>query len=169
MRGNKKMGLKSRQLKISLLIIISILCLSFITQSTHSKSYVKTTSIGYSMEFIGAEYLDADEDGLEDDTRFFVSLYFDPTIFDDKLIKLCCFFEIITPSGIEFEYTGFIILQSVSCTIRFDVYDTVIEPGWYTINFNSTFQDKGLIYSSFCTTIFDPPTERPGGAPTIGL
>ncbi|MFW9922988.1 MAG: hypothetical protein ACFFDW_06830 [Candidatus Thorarchaeota archaeon] len=163
------MKLKSREITISLLIIISILTFSFSIQSVQASNFTRATSLAYSMEFISAEYLDADMDGYEDDTRFFVDVYYDPLFFDSRTIKLYCYIEIITPSGLNYNYSGFIIMESICCIIRFDVFNTISEPGWYTINFTSSFQDRGVIYSDFCTTIFDPPTGNPGGAPTISL
>ena len=63
-------------------------------------------------------------------------------------------------------------MLSIDCVIQFDVYNTVTEPGWYTINFHSSVRVYNLKYTCYCTTIFDPPeTAKPegGGAPGISL
>jgi len=132
----------------------------------------KTDHKVYSMEFISAEYLDADNDGLSDDTRFFVKCHFSQDVFSGKTTKINCFFEIILPSGYTYEYEGFMLLNSYPIVIvQFDVYNTVSECGWYTINFYSTVQVKNSVYVCFCTTTFDPPTGHGegGGTPTIEL
>lgn len=125
----------------------------------------------YNMEFISAEYLDADSDGHSDDTRFLVDVYFNPAVFDGSYVKLDCDFEIILPSNTTYYYTGFIRLQSVSCQIQFDCYDTVTESGWYTINFDSFVRLKKNVYHSFCSIVFDPPTGHGegGGSPSIDI
>jgi hypothetical protein len=161
---------QSRKIKIGIFIclfLISVFSSSFTIQAMPR---TLTDSQVYSMEFLSAEYLDADEDGSADDTRFFVDIYFGP-IFDGRNIKLNCLFDIILPSGKTLSYSGFIILSPVSCVIQFDVFDTVTEPGWYTINFHSNIQYRGYSYHSFCSTIFDPPTGHGegGGTPTIGI
>jgi len=99
-----------------------------------------------------------------------VYVFFNPLYFDGSLIHLDCYFEIILPSNTTYAYKGYIRLPSESCIIQFDVYNTVTEPGWYTINFESSVKIKMIKYTCFCTTIFDPPTEAPGGGgPTIGF
>jgi hypothetical protein len=125
----------------------------------------------YEMSFIHAEYMDADLDGYEDDTRFSVDVYFNPEYFDGSLIKLECLFEIILPSEASFTFKGYIRLDSVSCVIQFDAYNTVTEPGWYTINFSSFVRLYNMRYTCYCSIIFDPPTGQGegGGAPLIDL
>ena len=155
-------------LKIIVPIIFTLLIAPTIALRTHA--YDTRQPDVYDMAFIHAEYLDADDDGLEDDTRFSVDVFFNPLYFDGSEIRLDCYFEIILPSNTTFAYKGFIKLDSVSCVIQFDVYNTVTEPGWYTINFESSVRLQMLKYTCFCTTIFDPPdgTEG-GGGPSIGL
>ncbi|MHA1461927.1 MAG: hypothetical protein ACTSQ0_02545 [Candidatus Heimdallarchaeota archaeon] len=153
-------------LKIAILLLFTLIIVPATVLQTHA--YDTRIPDVYNMSFIHAEYLDADEDGVEDDTRFLVDVYFNPLYFDGSLIRLDCYFEIILPSGITFAYRGFIKLASDSCIIQFDVYNTVTEPGWYTINFDSSVKIQMIKYTCFCTTIFDPPTEAPGGGgPTI--
>ncbi|NHJ48998.1 MAG: hypothetical protein FK733_14525 [Asgard group archaeon] len=152
-----------------LLLIIAVPIISF--SITNAQAY-NTRDFGiYEMTFTHAEYLDADLDGSEDDTRFSVYVYFNPEFFDGSIVKLDCLFEIILPSGITHTFKGYIRLESRSCTIQFDVYNTVTEPGWYTINFYSSVRIFNLRYTCFCTTIFDPPTGtgEGGGTPTIGF
>jgi hypothetical protein len=136
-----------------------------------SRTFVREDSSTYSMEFISAEYLDADNDGNADDTRFFVDVFFSENIFDGSRVKLDCDFEIILPSNTTYYYTGFIHLGATSCVIQFDCYDTVTEPGWYTINFHSSVRQRMNVYYSFCTIIFDPPTGHGegGGSPSISI
>jgi hypothetical protein len=157
-----------------LLGIISLLFLTLIilpTTVTTIKGYNTRNLAVYEMSFIHAEYLDADLDGVEDDTRFSVDVYFNPEFFDGSLVKLDCLFEIILPSGLTYTFKGYIRLNSISCIIQFDVYNTVTEPGWYTINFYSSVRLFNIRYTCFCTTIFDPPTGTGEGAgsPSIGL
>lgn len=158
--------------KILGIIILIAIASSLVAQQTQAKATNRTyLDTHYQMQFLSAEYLDADADGLEDDTRFSVQLTFDPNLFDGRTIKLSCYFEIITPSNTIYDYTGFIIMYCEDSIFIFDVFNTVTEPGWYTINFSSSFQYKGSIYSSFCTTIFDPPTggEEGTGGPEISF
>ena len=155
-------------LKIAILLLFTLIIVPATVLQTHA--YDTRIPDVYNMSFIHAEYLDADEDGIEDDTRFLVDVHFNPLYFDGSLIRLDCYFEIILPSNTTFAYRGFIKLASDSCIIQFDVYNTVTEPGWYTINFDSSVKIQMIKYTCFCTTIFDPPTETPaGGGPTIGF
>jgi len=155
----------------SIIFLVFIFIPILIFSSISVNGVTRSNNDVYEMTFIHAEYLDADGDGNEDDTRFIVDLYFNPNYFDGSVERLDCYFEIILPSGITFAYKGHIHLYSVSCMIQFDVFDTVSEPGWYTINFSSYIQIQMLKYTCFCTTIFDPPTGHPegGGTPTIDL
>lgn len=126
----------------------------------------------YSMEFIDAYYLDADNDGYADDTRFYVLCYFCQDVFVGRLSKVNCEFEIILPSGTTYSYKGFMLIYSKpKVIVQFDVYNTISESGWYTINFYSTVQVKNILYDCFCSTTFDPPTGHGegGGTPTISL
>ncbi len=153
-------------------IVILLLFILIIVPTTVLRLQAYDTRIPevYNMSFIHAEYLDADKDHYEDDTRFLVEVYFNTLYFDGSLIRLDCYFEIILPSGITFAYKGFIKLASKSCVIQFDVYNTVTEPGWYTINFESSVKIQMIKYTCFCTTIFDPPTGTGGGGgPTIDI
>lgn len=162
----KALNKKSKSIIFLLVFFIPVIALSSIS----AKGLYERDFAVYEMSFVHAEYLDADGDGLEDDTRFSVYTYLNQEIFDGSLIRLDCNFEIILPSNKTFYYHGYIRLYSVSCTIQFDVYDTVSEPGWYTINFSSSVRLFNVKYTCFCTTIFDPPTGTEGGAgPTIGL
>ncbi len=155
-------------LKITILLFFTLIIVPTTVLQIHA--YDTRIPDVYDMSFIHAEYLDADEDGSEDDTRFLVYVFFNPLYFDGSLIHLDCYFEIILPSNTTYAYKGYIRLPSESCIIQFDVYNTVTEPGWYTINFESSVKIKMIKYTCFCTTIFDPPTEAPGGGgPTIGF
>ncbi len=155
--------------------IVSLLFFTLLilpTTITTSKAYSIRNPAVYEMTFIHAEYLDADLDGLEDDTRFSVDVYFNKDYFDGSIIRLDCLFEIILPSELTYTFKGYIRLESTSCIIQFDVYNTVTESGWYTINFYSYVRIYNIKYTCFCTTIFDPPTgtgEGDGAGPTIGL
>lgn len=155
-------------LKIVILLLFTLIIVP--TTVLRIQAYDTRVPDVYDMSFIHAEYLDANEDGSEDDTRFLVDVHFNPLYFDGSLIRLECYFEIILPSGITFAYKGFIKLASESCIIQFDVFNTVTEPGWYTINFDSSVRIQVFRYNCFCTTIFDPPTGTGGGAePTIDI
>ncbi len=151
--------------------VILLVLFTFLPTSLTNTQGLQTRDLAvYEMSFIHAEYLDADMDGYEDDTRFSVNVYFNPDIFDGSEIRLDCLFEIILPSNTTYTFKGYIRLDSVSCVILFDVYNTVTEPGWYTINFYSYVKIQSIKYTSFCTIIFDPPTGiGGGGAPTVGL
>lgn len=161
--------LSKKFLRIIFLVFFTLIILPT-TYLTVKGLQMRNPSV-YEMTFINAEYLDADLDGFEDDTRFSVSVYFNPEYFDGTAERLDCLFEIILPSGAIFTFKGYIRFESVSCIIQFDVYNTVTEPGWYTINFYSYVRIYNIKYTCFCTTIFDPPTGTPegGGAPGIGL
>ncbi|HUT79941.1 MAG TPA: hypothetical protein VMZ29_01965 [Candidatus Bathyarchaeia archaeon] len=160
------MKLDKKTISILLLILFTFLPLSL----TNTQGLQTRDVAVYEMSFIHAEYLDADLDGYEDDTRFSVYVYFNPDIFDESDIRLDCLFEIILPSNTTFTFKGYIRLNSVSCIIQFDVYNTVTEPGWYTINFYSYVKIQMYKFTSFCTIIFDPPTGiGGGGAPTLEL
>ncbi|MHA1126015.1 MAG: hypothetical protein ACTSSB_07500 [Candidatus Heimdallarchaeota archaeon] len=163
----KVLNKKSKSIIFLLVFLIPVIALSSISAS----GILERDFSVYEMSFVHAEYLDADGDGLEDDTRFSVYTYFNPEFFDGSIIRLDCNFEIILPSGITFYYHGFIRMNSVSCTIQIDAFNTVSEPGWYTINFSSYVKIYNVKFTCFCTTIFDPPTGHPegGGTPTIGL
>lgn len=155
-------------LKIVILLLFTLIIVP--TTVLRIQAYDTRIPEVYNMSFIHAEYLDADKDHYEDDTRFLVEVYFNSLYFDGSLIRLDCYFEIILPSGITFAYKGFIKLAAKSCVIQFDVYNTVTEPGWYTINFESSVKIQMIKYTCFCTTIFDPPTGTGGGGgPTIDI
>jgi len=163
----KALNKKSKSIIFLLVFLIPVIALSSISARG---LYERDFSV-YEMSFVHAEYLDADGDGFEDDTRFSVYTYFNPEFFDGSLIRLDCNFEIILPSNASFAFHGYIRLYSVSGTIQINAYNTVIEPGWYTINFSSSVKMYNIKYTCFCTIIFDPPTGHPvgGGTPTIGL
>ncbi|MBY8993616.1 MAG: hypothetical protein KGD59_03630 [Candidatus Heimdallarchaeota archaeon] len=156
-------------LGIVFLVFFTLLILP--TSILSIKGYSTRNPFVYEMSFIHAEYLDADIDGAEDDTRFSVNVYFNPEYFSGSQIRLDCLFEIILPSNSTFTFKGYIRFDSVSCVIQFDVYNTVTEPGWYTINFSSYVRIQNIKYTCFCSIIFDPPTGtgEGGGIPTIGL
>ncbi|NHK32554.1 MAG: hypothetical protein FK730_14470 [Asgard group archaeon] len=161
--------LNKKNLRIIFLLFFTLIILPT-TYLTVNALQVRNPAV-YEMSFIHAEYLDADLDGIEDDTRFSVFVYFDPDYFDGSIKKLDCLFEIIIPSGAMFTFKGYIRLETIDCIIQFDVYNTVSESGWYTINFYSYVRIYNIKYTCFCSTIFDPPTGTPegGGAPGISL
>jgi len=164
------MKFRSKKFLGIVFILFLILLILPITVTT-IKGYSTRNPAVYEMTFIHAEYLDADLDGVEDDTRFSVDVYFSPDYFDGSFVRLDCLFEIILPSGLTYTFKGYLRLDSLSCVIQFNAYNTVTEPGWYTINFNSYVRIYNIKYTSFCTIIFDPPTGtgEGGGVPTIGL
>ncbi|HUU79737.1 MAG TPA: hypothetical protein VMX55_15465 [candidate division Zixibacteria bacterium] len=161
--------LNKKWLKCVILLSISLMSLPIL--STTALNALEYNESVFEISFISAEYLDADLDGFEDDTRFFVDVDFNPSYFDGTLLRMDADFEIILPSGTTFAFIGFIRLESRDCIIQFDVYNTVTEPGWYTINFNAYVKIRMTKYHSFDTIIFDPPTGtgEGGGSPTIGL
>ena len=158
---------KSKNIIFLLVFLIPVIAISSISTS----GILERDFSVYEMSFVHAEYLDADGDGMEDDTRFSVFIYFNPEFFDGSLIRLDCNFEIILPSNKTFYFHGFIRMNSVSSTIQIDAYNTVTEPGWYTINFSSNVKIYNIKYTCFCTIIFDPPTggDEGTGGPSIGF
>ncbi|MBD3193076.1 MAG: hypothetical protein GF308_20735 [Candidatus Heimdallarchaeota archaeon] len=150
-----------------LFLVFSILSLTY--SAAQGKVFVVDDESIFKVSFISAEYLDADGDGHSDDTRFDVEVYYNPEVFDGSRIKMDCYFDIILPSNTTYSYFGFVQMYSITSIVRFDVYDTVTESGWYTINFDAYVKVKMLSYHSFCTTIFDPPTGHGegGGTPTM--
>jgi hypothetical protein len=163
----KVLNKKSKSIIFLIVFLIPVIALSSISV----RGLFERNFNVYEMSFVHAEYLDADGDGYEDDTRFSVYTYFNPEFFDGSLIRLDCNFEIILPSNKTFYFHGFIRMYSVSSTIQIDAYNTVTEPGWYTINFSSSVKIYNIKYTCFCSIIFDPPTGQGegGGIPTIGL
>ncbi|MHA1212013.1 MAG: hypothetical protein ACTSSH_06095 [Candidatus Heimdallarchaeota archaeon] len=162
--------INKRSLTITFLFLVTLFLLP-VTIRTTSGLNERNPAV-YEMTFLHAEYLDADMDGLEDDTRFSVLVFFNPEFFDGSVVKLDCLFEIILPSNATFTFKGYIRLESLDCIIQFDVYNTVTEPGWYTINFSSSVRLFNIRYTCYCTIIFDPPTgggEGDGGGPEVFL
>ena len=165
-----KTSLNRKWLYCFVIVLLPLISLP-IFSSVASNSALESNDFVFELSFISAEYLDADRDGFEDDTRFYVDVFFNPEYFDGSLTKMDCEFEIILPSETTFSYFGFIKLYSKDCIIQFDVYNTVTEPGWYTINFDAFVKIRMTKYHSFDTIIFDPPTGtgEGGGSPSFGL
>ncbi|NHJ85560.1 MAG: hypothetical protein FK734_08865 [Asgard group archaeon] len=160
--------LNKKYLTLGSLLFLSLILLPTSIINTNGILEERNPAV-YEMSFIHAEYMDADLDGYEDDTRFSVFVDFNTEFFDTTSLRIDCLFEIILPSETTYTFKGYIRLEPIDCVIRFDVYNTVTESGWYTINFYSSVKLYNVKYTCFCTIIFDPPTGTGEGGGTSSI
>ena len=120
-------------------------------------------SVDY-IQIVDAYYADLDGDGDEDDIKLLVQCSF--ADMDPTRVDLNIWIEL--PSGYTFNVRISIYNTPNEFLLNIDCIDMAIESGWYTVTMLASIMGagNGKLYLTD-EIIFDPPTEKGPGLPTV--
>ena len=149
-----------------LTIILAFMVLSLFVGEVRADDDKSDDSLIVSIE--SADYLDLDEDQIEDDIIIEFTIEIPRGDWDFHHTFVYC--ELTLPSGYYFQ--GLILISGTysSLSITLGWYDTAIESGWYTIDIWACGLGPDAPDLGHDSLIFDPPTDgNPSSPPLIEI